>query len=208
MLTNKELVIATRNQGKVKEFAALFQQKGYAVKSLADFNDMPDIVEDGDTFTANALIKATVIAEVLKLPVLADDSGLCVDRLGGDPGVYSARYAGPGASDADNNRKLLDELAALPALEGEDAFASGALSAARFVCALVLVDEHGHTVASVEEACPGEILPAPQGAGGFGYDPLFYIPELGKTMAELSVDEKNEYSHRGKAIRSLWTQLP
>lgn len=205
MLRSNQVVIATRNKGKVKEFAALFEQKGIAVKSLDDFAGLPEIVEDGATFADNALIKARTIASALNIPVLADDSGLCVDKLDGAPGVFSARYAGPGATDKDNNRKLLAELSKIAAGSGDAD--QKTLSPAQFVCALSLVDADGDTIAAVEASCAGEILPAPRGAGGFGYDPLFYIPELGKTMAELTVEEKNRFSHRGKAIRMIWEKL-
>jgi XTP/dITP diphosphohydrolase len=205
MPLNNQVVIATRNQGKVKEFAAIFQAKHIEVKSLADFKDLPEIIENGDTFAENALIKARTIALALNMPVLGDDSGLCVDKLGGAPGVFSARYAGPAATDEDNNRKLLEQLGARDS-QSKDA-PRIALSPARFVCAICLVDSDGETIAAVEETCEGEIVAPPRGTGGFGYDPLFYIPELGKTMAELTVAEKNEYSHRGKAIRALWARL-
>ncbi|WP_248927453.1 non-canonical purine NTP pyrophosphatase [Paenibacillus hamazuiensis] len=228
MQPGKQVVIATRNRGKAKEFASLFREKGIEVLSLADFEGVPDIVEDGATFADNALIKARAVALALHLPALADDSGLCVDKLGGAPGVYSARYSGEGATDAGNNAKLLAELGRLRGEAPADAGAPGAdagraaepavvaqagggasplLSPARFVCALCMVNAAGEVIASAEETCEGAIIAEPRGEGGFGYDPLFYIPELGKTMAELSVAEKNAYSHRGKAIRSLWAQV-
>jgi len=203
-----DIVIATRNAGKVKEFEPLFGQKGIAVKSLLDYEDIPDIVEDGDTFAANALIKARAIAQRLNAAVIADDSGLCVDRLQGEPGVYSARYAGGHGDDEANNRKLLDELAKLPATpEGSPERRFGTLSTARFVSAICMVDAEGRVVSEVEGYCEGHIVSAPRGQNGFGYDPLFYFPELGKTMAELTVEEKNGLSHRGQAIRALWREL-
>ncbi|TVY11868.1 XTP/dITP diphosphatase [Paenibacillus cremeus] len=207
-LLGPEVLIATRNAGKVKEFVPMFEAKGIAVKSLLDYPELPDIVEDGDTFAANALIKARTIAERLGVPVVADDSGLCVDRLGGAPGVYSARYAGEPSNDAANNRKLLEELAKVEAdaalQDGSDA---RGLSPARFVCAMALVDAEGRVVAEAEGACEGVIIGEPRGERGFGYDPLFYIPELGQTMAELTLEAKNERSHRGQAIRRLWEAL-
>ncbi|PZE19942.1 XTP/dITP diphosphatase [Paenibacillus xerothermodurans] len=202
-----EIVIATSNAGKVKEFAPLFQEKGIAVKSLRDFDDLPEIIEDGETFAANALIKARTIALHLRLPVIADDSGLTVDRLGGEPGVYSARYAGAHATDEQNNRKLLDRLKQLPAVGQSEAGGPEILSPARFVCAICLVNADGEPVAEVEDYCEGAILPQGRGEYGFGYDPLFYLPAYGKTMAELSIEQKNKVSHRGHAIRRLWEAL-
>ncbi|WP_028547642.1 XTP/dITP diphosphatase [Paenibacillus sp. UNC451MF] len=198
-----EIVVATRNAGKVKEFEPLFRQKGIAVKSLLDYEDIPDIVEDGDTFAANALIKARAVALQLGVPAIADDSGLCVDRLNGEPGVYSARYAGEPANDEANNRKLLEELSKLPAHESQ----SDTLSPARFVSAICFVDAEGRIISEIEGYCEGEILSAPRGDHGFGYDPLFYIPAMNKSMAELSLRQKNEISHRGKAIQALWDDL-
>ncbi|WFA21213.1 XTP/dITP diphosphatase [Paenibacillus mucilaginosus] len=201
-----EVVIATRNAGKVREFAALFGQQGIAVKSLLDYPSIPDIPEDGETFAANALIKARAVAQHLGVSALADDSGLCVDRLGGAPGVYSARYAGEPSDDAANNRKLLEELRRLgPA--GEPARGPALLSPARFVCAMALVDAEGRTAAEVEGTCEGAIIGEPRGAGGFGYDPLFYVPELGRTLSELAMEEKNKLSHRGQALRRLMDVL-
>jgi len=195
-MSKKTVFIATRNQGKLKEFAAFFADWGWAVKSLADFTDMPEIVENGRTFEENARIKADALYEWTKLPVLADDSGLEVDALGGEPGVYSARYAGEGATDDANNAKLLAALQGVPEERRQ----------ARFRCVLVLkLDQNRQLVA--EGTCEGIILKEPRGAGGFGYDPLFYIPSLGKTMAELSPEEKNRISHRGTALRNLAEQL-
>lgn len=203
-----EIVIATRNAGKVKEFEPMFRQQGIAVKSLLDYDGIPDVVEDGETFAANALIKARTIALKLGVAVVADDSGLCVDRLNGEPGVYSARYAGDHGDDEANNRKLLQELGKLPAPEeGTAEHKYQSLSTARFVSALCLVDPNGRIVSEVEGTCEGHILPEARGDNGFGYDPLFYIPSLGRTLAELTVEEKNEISHRGKAIRALWKEL-
>jgi XTP/dITP diphosphohydrolase len=211
---NGIVVIATRNKGKVKEFALLFESKGIEVRSLSDYPDIPPIIEDGATFADNARIKAVVTARHLKVPVLADDSGLCVDALGGEPGVYSARYAGEEASDADNNRKLLHELGQLNGADGAVGSAAGSdglkpkmLSSGRFVCALCMADAAGNVLHAIEEACEGEIIAAPRGDGGFGYDPLFWVPALGKTMAELTADEKNANSHRGRAMRVLWERL-
>ncbi|SDD26058.1 XTP/dITP diphosphohydrolase [Paenibacillus sp. UNCCL117] len=206
----EEVVIATTNAGKVKEFAAMFGEDGTKVKSLKDYPDIPDIPEDGDTFAANALIKARAVARILGVPVIADDSGLAVDRLGGAPGVYSARYAGEPSNDAANNRKLLAELGKLErVVPAPDKGGDGpvTLSGAQFLCAIALVDAAGEPIAQVEGACRGAIIGEQRGEGGFGYDPLFYLPQLGKTMAELTMEEKNAISHRGQALRLLQTVL-
>lgn len=209
-LQSNFVVIATRNEGKVKEFAKLFGAKGYKVRSLADYTDLPEIVESGKTFAENARIKAQIISAHLHVPVLADDSGLCVSALGGDPGVYSARYAGENATDADNNARLLQALhdlkekSELTAGEGHPPL----LSEASFVCALSLIDPVANEVIEAEDICQGYIIHEERGESGFGYDPLFYIPSLGRTMAELTMEEKNEMSHRAKALRMFLDQLP
>ncbi|UJF32040.1 XTP/dITP diphosphatase [Paenibacillus hexagrammi] len=208
-LQSNFVVIATRNEGKVREFAKLFEPSGYKVRSLADYTDLPEIVESGETFAENARIKAEIISKHLHVPVLADDSGLCVAALGGDPGVYSARFAGADASDADNNAKLLSELKLLgakdkPAVQGDH---PELLSEASFVCALALIDPVANETIEAEASCEGYILSEPRGQGGFGYDPLFYIPALHKTMAEVTVEEKNEISHRAKALRCFLDRL-
>ncbi|MBO9596939.1 MAG: XTP/dITP diphosphatase [Cohnella sp.] len=198
------LVIATRNGGKTKEFREAFGALGIDVKDLRDIEGIPDIEETGETFADNAFIKAKAVADIVSLPVLADDSGLCVDALGGAPGVYSARYSGEGATDAKNNVKLLAELAAVGAKT--DAGGAGApevLSAARFVCALALYDPADESLEQVEGTIEGYILREPRGADGFGYDPLFWVPSHGRSMAELTVAEKNAISHRGNALAKL-----
>lgn len=201
--TNNTLVVATKNRGKAREFASMFEPLGVRALSLHDVDPVPDVVEDGDTFLANARKKARAVAEQLRLPVLADDSGLCVDLLGGAPGVYSARYAGEGAGDAANNDKLLRELARrLP-----DDFSGQLLSPARFVCSLVLYDPASGEEIRAEGECAGYIVKEPRGGGGFGYDPLFYVPEYGRTMAELDPETKNRISHRARAIKKLLEQL-
>lgn len=211
--SNNILIVATQNKGKIREFAHAFAKLGKEVRSMYDFADMPDIVEDGETFADNALIKARAVGDALGLPTLADDSGLCVDALGGAPGVYSARYAGIGAADADNNGKLLRELAAIGAAvpEGEaGAAAPGAprlLSAAQFVCALVLYDPSTGTTVEASGTAPGFIAAEPRGDNGFGYDPLFYVPRYGRMMAELSLEEKQAISHRGQALEALLERL-
>lgn len=211
----KELVVATRNAGKAGEFAALFEPLGVKVRTLNDYPAIPDIVEDGDTFAANARIKAVTVAETLGVPALADDSGLCVDALEGRPGVYSARFAGPEAGDAANNALLLEQLGQMAAAGGlsvEPAIVDGRpvrlLSDARFVCTLAL-SVPGRQVVYADGEVKGRIVDTPIGSGGFGYDPLFYVPELGQTMAQLPVASKNAISHRAQALarlRELLTQ--
>jgi XTP/dITP diphosphohydrolase len=200
-LQSNLVVIATRNQGKMKEFAKLFGQNGIRVRSLDDYSDLPPIVEDGATFAENAKIKARTISAHLHVPVFADDSGLCIEALDGGPGVYSARYAGEHATDEQNNEKLLREL------EKVTDPTAVLLSPATFVCALALVDTAAHETIETEAACSGFILNEPRGSGGFGYDPLFYIPSVGKTMAELKADEKNEISHRAMALRQFFALI-
>lgn len=211
MPKSKLLVIATRNAGKTREFANLFEPLGITVRSLSEYPQIPDIVEDGATFAENALIKAKTVSDIIGETVLADDSGLCVDALNGRPGVYSARFAGVGSTDADNNAKLLQELNRLAeagriaATATVTAINDGQvrlLSPARFVCALALYDRHSQPV-QVEGQCEGFIIDALLGSGGFGYDPLFYIPALEQTMAQLPMERKNEISHRSQALRKL-----
>lgn len=203
------IVIATRNAGKAAEFRSLFAPLGIEVQSLLDIPQAaPEVEEDGETFLANAEKKARAVAEELGLPALADDSGLCVDALGGAPGVRSARYAGEPSNDERNNARLLEELRKRPALRPlPPDTPANALSTARFVCALVLVDPGQSEVWSAEAACEGVIVPDARGEGGFGYDPLFYVPSIGKTFAEMDRAEKNAVSHRGKALRAFVKQL-
>lgn len=202
------LVIATRNGGKTKEFREAFGAIGIDVKDLREIEGIPDIEETGETFADNAFIKAKAVADIACLPVLADDSGLCVEALGGAPGVYSARYSGEGATDAKNNAKLLAELALLGAkADAGGPNAPDVLSAARFVCALALYDPADESLVQVEGAALGFILREPRGVDGFGYDPLFWVPTHGRSMAELTVAEKNAISHRGNALRELIGKL-
>jgi XTP/dITP diphosphohydrolase len=216
LLQSNFVVIATRNQGKVKEFAELLGAKGYKVRSLNDYSDLPDIIENGATFAENARIKAQTISAYLHIPVLADDSGLCVDALQGEPGVYSARYAGDQATDAENNTKLLEELrrvsstnSSLQSMDGPETAISSPvlLSPASFQCALALVDPVSNHVIESEASCAGYIINECRGNEGFGYDPLFYLPAMGKTMAELTLDEKNKVSHRALALREFLQNL-
>lgn len=185
-------MIATKNQGKVNEFRDLFASKGIIVKSLLDYPDVGDIEETGTTFSENAQIKAEEIANKLHIPVIADDSGLSIDYLDGRPGVYSARYAGEHKNDLDNLNKVLDELMGVPKEK----------RSAKFHCALALAIP-GEKTQIVEGTCEGIISEEPIGDKGFGYDPIFFVPEKGQTMAQLSKDEKNEISHRGNALRKL-----
>ncbi|MDA5108950.1 XTP/dITP diphosphatase [Brevibacillus sp. LEMMJ03] len=192
MSERKRVVLATRNKGKVKEFNSLFAELGWEGVSLDAFEGVPEVVEDGDTFEANALKKAMTVATYLNMPAVGDDSGLEVDALEGRPGVYSARYAGEHASDEQNWRKLLDELRGVPAQQ----------RTARFRCVLVLA-EPGSDPVVAQGTCEGVIAEAPQGTNGFGYDPVFYLPDKGLTMAQLSPEEKNRISHRAMAMRNL-----
>lgn len=201
---NSVIIVATRNQGKVREFAHALEFLGKPVKSMYDYPEVPEIVEDGETFADNARKKAKTAGDLLGQPVLADDSGLCVDRLDGDPGVYSARYAGEGASDEDNNQKLLMELEKQQ--QGEDT-EQPLLSTARFVCHLALYDPATGQFTEASGTVEGWITSEPAGGGGFGYDPLFFLPEYGKTLAELTLEEKQAVSHRGAALRELAGKL-
>lgn len=200
MMAEQVIIVSTRNKGKVREFAHALAFLGKQVRSMDDYPGIPEVVEDGATFAENARKKAKQVGDALGLPVLADDSGLCVDRLDGRPGVYSARYAGEQATDEQNNEKLLNELAELSL--GEDT-EQPLLSPARFVCRLAYYDPADGSFVEAEGEVEGWITSAPAGSGGFGYDPLFFLPEYDKTMAELTLDEKQAVSHRGRALRRL-----
>lgn len=189
----EKIVLATHNAGKIREFKCILEPLGYEAVSVHDV--LPSITEPeetGTTFAENALLKASYYMKVTGLPCLADDSGIAADALGGRPGVYSARYAGPDCDDEANNEKLIAELSAFP-LEKRTV---------HYICSLVLIWPDGRTV-QAEGSCDGLFQDVYVGHNGFGYDPLFYVPEKGKTMAELSMDEKNEISHRGKALKKL-----
>lgn len=188
----KKIIFATKNIGKLNEFTRLMAKYDLEVLSLIDINYEAEIIEDGVTFEENALIKARTIAEQYNSPVIADDSGLIIDALDGAPGVYSAIYAGDHASDDENIVKVLAELADVEASK----------RTARFVCVLAIVDANGKEIV-VSGECEGEILTKKRGLKGFGYDPIFYLPQLGKTMAELSRDEKNALSHRANAFKKF-----
>ena len=187
------VVLATRNRGKVAEIAALFADVGFELVTIDDVAPDAELREDADSFEDNALAKARQAAAACRMPALADDSGLEVDALGGAPGVYSARYAGIPSDDARNNAKLLAALADVAPERRR----------ARFRCAAAFVDPTRGVELCRSGEVAGEILTAPRGSGGFGYDPLFLVPALGKTMAELALGEKNELSHRGRAFHAL-----
>lgn len=199
MSEQKILLFATRNAGKVAELRELTAGLPIEVRSL-DGLDLPEVEEDGDTFAANAIKKALAVSEATGLPALADDSGLEVDALSGAPGVFSARYAGPDADDEANNEKLLQAL---------DGVAAGERTA-RFRSTLALADvagDLGRECIIASGTCEGSILTERQGTGGFGYDPLFFSPELGVTFAEAGVGPKNQLSHRARAMKLLLPKL-
>lgn len=185
----RELVLATRNRHKGEELAALLGDVGITIRTLDEFPDAPEVIEDGDTCEANAVKKARAIAEFTGLPAVADDTGLEVDALGGQPGVYAARYAGENATYEDNCRKLLRELVGVPREQ----------RTARFLTvAAIALPSDGIRV--TRGTLDGMIAEEATGTLGFGYDPVFLIPELGKTLAQLSPDQKNTISHRAKAF--------
>ena len=190
------LLLASGNAGKLREFRALANEdaagRSVTLDLLPDFSQRPLSDESAPTFSENAAGKALHYSRFTDLPVFADDSGLVVDGLGGAPGVHSARYAGANASDADRVNRLLEELRVT----------NSSRRSARFVCVLALA-HHGRILAVFSDAVEGEIAEAPRGTGGFGYDPVFLIPALGKTFAEIPGDSKNLTSHRGKAFRRL-----
>lgn len=188
----KQLVVATTNQGKLREIAHYLDGVVDELISLADLPAVGPIVEDGATFQANALIKASTVGRLTGLPTLADDSGLEVRYLGGRPGVHSARFAGEQATDAANNAKLLQEMAGVPIAERH----------AAFHCAMVLWLPGGESL-TFDGYLAGSILTTFQGAGGFGYDPLFLVADCHKTLAELTIEEKNRLSHRGRALEQV-----
>ncbi len=187
------LVVGTRNRKKGLELAQLLAPHGIDVRTLADFPDSIEVLEDGDSFAANATKKATQQAQRLGHWVLGEDSGLVVDALHGGPGIFSARYAGENATDEANNRRLLEELAGVP-LDRRTA---------HYVCHATLADPSGVVRAEAEAQCHGRIAPAERGSGGFGYDPLFEIVEYHRTFGELGPSVKACLSHRARALRQL-----
>ncbi|WP_368650759.1 XTP/dITP diphosphatase [Bacillus inaquosorum] len=192
MIIMKEAIIATHNPGKVKEFKEILEPKGYDVKSLAEIGFTEEIEETGHTFEENAILKAEAVAKAVNKMVIADDSGLSIDNLGGRPGVYSARYAGEQRDDQANIDKVLSEL---KGIEKEQ-------RTARFRCALA-VSIPGEETKTVEGHVEGYIADEPRGEYGFGYDPIFIVKDKDKTMAELTSDEKNKISHRADALKKL-----
>ncbi len=189
------LVIATKNHGKFLEFKKMLGPAKFNIISLLDFTNI-DIEETGSTFDENALIKASTVCQKTGLPTLADDSGLQVPILNGEPGIYTARYAGEGATDKDNIEKLLKNLTGVPLDKRQ----------AQFVCSLALVFPEGATFLE-RGILEGLITLSPRGTGGFGYDPVFLVPEINKTLAEISPDEKNRISHRAKAMEKIKKHL-
>lgn len=191
-----ELLIATGNQGKVREFREMLGTDRFTWRDLSEFPQAHSVEETGQTFRANACLKATHYALQFKVWALADDSGLSVDALNGKPGVHSARWAAMhhlGKGDADNNKLLLQQLSAVP----DDR------RTARFTCVLALADPQGRILLTAQGSVEGRIGHAPHGDNGFGYDPLFVMADLNRTAAELNPDEKHAISHRGKALRQL-----
>jgi len=186
-----DIVLASRNPKKIKELKALLADLPVRVLSLDDFCGVPEVEETGQTFAENAEIKAKTVAQATGLISVADDSGLEVDALGGQPGVYSNRFAGPDATDRDKYMRILELLQGVP----DDN------RTARFHAAVAVATPEGETVV-VEGTCEGRIAREPRGEGGFGYDPIFYLPEFGRTMAELPPDVKNQISHRAKAMHA------
>ena len=194
-----DIVVGTRNKGKLEEISAIFSELGTGARilGLEAFPDLPEIPEPGRTFEENALYKARTVAWHTRLVCMADDSGLEVDALGGEPGVYSARYSGPGASDAENNAKLLARLEGIPFSR----------RTARFRCVIATCAPRGEHFFA-RGSWEGMIALQPSGEHGFGYDPLFYDPELGLTAAEMSREQKNARSHRGRALRDFAAKWP
>ena len=189
----KNVIIATKNPGKVKEFATLLAPMGFHVQSLLDFPGSIDVEETGTTFVENAILKAEAISKEYDQLTIADDSGLIVDYLGGKPGIFSARYAGPARDDQANILKVLDELAGVPDQEERSA---------RFICALAL-SIPGQKTKTVIGTCEGYIAQNPKGENGFGYDPIFLVKDKNEMMANLSKEEKNRISHRANALEKL-----
>lgn len=187
------IVLATHNAGKIRELKMILQPLGYDVKAIHEIcPHIEEPEETGTTFAENARLKAAYYLQATGLPCLADDSGIIADALQGRPGVYSARFAGPECDDEKNNQKLIQELSVFPPEK----------RTAHYACVLVLLFPDGREI-EAEGRCEGVIRDFYAGSNGFGYDPLFYVPDKGKTMAEMSMDEKNAISHRGKALRKL-----
>lgn len=189
----KELIVASRNKGKIAEIKALLAGLPYRVTSLLEYPQLPDVVEDGTTYRANALKKAVEIAKLTKKLTISDDSGLEVKALGWAPGIYSARFAGHGASEAAKNKKLLQMLAHVPKNKRQ----------ARYRCVIAFVDEKGQEIAVVQGICSGMIMQELRGDNGFGFDPLFYLNRYAKTFGQLPAELKAKISHRARALKKF-----
>lgn len=189
-MSKASLVLVTRNEGKRREYALLFKGLPLEIRALSEFDGVPEIREEGDSFEEIAINKARQAARLLDLPAIADDSGLEVEALDGAPGIFSARYGGEPRDDVMNNRRLRETM------RGKDD------RRASFVCAIAIAKPSGHTLIYTGR-CTGEILHEPRGENGFGYDPLFFYPPLGRSFAQLTAEEKSEVSHRGRAMRRL-----
>jgi len=184
------LVLVTRNEGKTREYALLFKGLPLEIRALSEFDGVPEIREEGDSFEEIAIGKARQATRLLNIPAIADDSGLEVEALGGAPGILSARYGGEPSDDARNNRRLRE------AMRGKDN------RRASFVCAIAIAKPSGQTLIYTGR-CTGEILHEPRGENGFGYDPLFFYPPFGRSFAQLTAEEKSRVSHRGRAMMRL-----
>lgn len=193
MPASTTIVLASRNAKKLGELRELLAPGGLNVVSVGDFPDVPEVVEDGTTFAENAAKKATQTARYLQQWALGEDSGLMVDALDGAPGIYSARYSGPDATDERNNQKLIEALSGVPPHK----------RGAGYVCSIAVADPQGEVQLTVEQRCRGRISEEPRGTNGFGYDPYFLIPEYHRTFGELSPVVKRQLSHRGRALRQL-----
>ena len=191
---SQKFVLASHNPGKIKEMSAILAQFGVEVVSPKDLGITVDVEETGVTFAENAMLKAKAICKAANMPAIADDSGLCVDALNGGPGVYSARYGGEGLDDVGRYRLLLESM------RGQTT------RAAHFACAIACAFPNGKTL-TAEGRCNGTIAFAPMGEDGFGYDPVFFVPEKAKTFSQLTAEEKNEISHRGKALEAFAKKL-
>ncbi len=197
IMSEHTIVLASRNKKKTQEVAELLAPAGFRVVPVTDFPDVPEVIEDGDTFAANAAKKATEVAVALGQWVIGEDSGLRVDALNGAPGIYSARYSGEGAIDESNNAKLVAELADVPE----------AKRGAGYVCSVALSNPAGEVRLAGEGTCRGRIVLEPRGDGGFGYDPYFLIPEFHQTFGQLSALVKHTLSHRARAFATFTPQL-
>ena len=186
----KKIIFATKNTGEYREVAHILGDKDFELLSLNDFNNVGEVIEDGSTFEENAIKKALYVFDLYRVPILADDSGLVVEQLEGEPGVLSARYAGENATDEDNNKKLIYQLKKLPQPHK-----------AKFVCSAIFYD--GDDIIKAEDEVVGQVIHEPRGTNGFGYDPLFIPDGYHQTTAELNLDEKNKISHRAKAFKTL-----